>query len=171
MHAVNAHVNEGMSLVECLVALLVLSIGLMGVARLMLEGMRNGQLALFRTQAVNLVSDMAERIRANPGAAGAYDCASYSGGLSERGCVPADAGSGGACTSAQLAEDDLARWQQSARVALPLVADDVCAANVVYTAPGAPDQPGLFRISVSWTEVGEDAPVLHQSDLLLAPSS
>lgn len=171
MHAVNAHATQGMSLVECLVALLVLSIGLMGVARLMLEGMRNGQLALFRTQAVNLVSDMAERIRANPGAAGAYDCASYAGGPFEHGCAPADAVPGGACTSAELAEDDLARWQQSARTALPLVADDVCAANVMYTAPDAPDQTGRFRISVSWHEPGEDAPIVHRSDLLLVPSS
>jgi type IV pilus assembly protein PilV len=171
MPAVKVRADGGMSLVECLVALVVLSIGLMGTARLMLEGMRNGQLALFRTQAVNLVSDMAERIRANPGAAGAYDCATYTGGPSEHGCASVASASSGACTSLQLAEDDLARWQQSARAALPLVTDDVCAANVTYAAPDAPDQPARFRISVSWNEAGEDEPVVHRSDLLLAPSS
>ena len=103
--------NTGMSLIECLVALLVLTIGLMGMASLMLQGLRSGYLALIRTQAVNLVSDMGERIRANPGAAGAYDCATYTGGPSEQGCAPTDSASGTNCSSAQLAQDDLARWQ------------------------------------------------------------
>lgn len=57
---------RGMSLVEVLVALVVLSVGLLGIAQLLVYGMRTSHAALLRTQAVNLVADMAERIRANP---------------------------------------------------------------------------------------------------------
>jgi type IV pilus assembly protein PilV len=160
---------RGISLVECLVALVVLSIGLIGVARLMIEGLRTGQLALLRTQAVNLVSDMAERIRANPAAGAAYECASYVAGPLDRYCAPSDSNAGTNCTPEQLAEDDLARWQGTARGLLPL-ADDVCAANVVHAAAGTPHEPSRFRVSISWIERGEPLPMTYQSDLLLAPT-
>jgi prepilin-type N-terminal cleavage/methylation domain-containing protein len=58
---------RGMSLIEVLVALVILSVGLLGIAQLLIHGMRTSHAALLRTQAVNLVADMAERIRANPG--------------------------------------------------------------------------------------------------------
>lgn len=164
----SARSNAGMSLIECLVALLVLTIGLMGMANLMLHGLRNGYLALIRTQAVNLVSDMAERIRANPAAAGAYDCSSYTVGPSEQGCAPTDSASGSSCSPAQLAQDDLARWQGAARATLPLMGGDLCAANVVYTAPGAIDEPRQYRVSISWNEPGGSSPLVHQSDLLVS---
>ncbi len=160
--------SGGMSLVECLVALVVLSIGLMGMARLMIEGLRNGHLALVRTQAVNLVSDMSERIRANPGAEGAYDCAKYGGAPSERSCASTDASSGGSCTAAELAEDDLARWQSASRALLPL-SGALCAANVAYTESAETREPSRYHVSVSWNEPGQTAPVVYESDLLLVP--
>jgi type IV pilus assembly protein PilV len=57
-----------MSLIEVLVALVILSVGLLGVAHVLVSGIRISHAALLRTQAVNLVADMAERIRANPDA-------------------------------------------------------------------------------------------------------
>jgi len=51
--------------VEVLVALIVLSIGMLGIAALYLEGLRATRDALVRTQAVALTADMADRIRAN----------------------------------------------------------------------------------------------------------
>jgi len=158
-----------MSLVECLVALLVLTIGLLGMARLIIEGLRNGRLALVRTQAVNLVSDMTDRIRANPEGRDAYDCASYPGGPTEQGCAPTNAASGTDCSAVQLAEDDLARWQSAARTNVPLTSDDACAANVAYTPPAAPNAPAKYSVSLSWNEPGESAPLVHASDLMVSP--
>jgi type IV pilus assembly protein PilV len=156
--------DRGLTLVECLIALVVLSIGLMGMARLMLEGLRNGHGALLRTQAVNLVTDMAERIRANPSARVAYECASYGGAPSSHHCAPTDSAAGTNCTAVELAEDDLARWIAAASATLPL-ASDTCAANVEYTAADKSDEPERFHISVAWLERGEPAPVTYRSDL------
>ena len=64
--------SRGFSLVEALVALLVLSIGLLGIAGLQLTGMRNNQAAYLRSQAVVLADDILERMRANRGALAAY---------------------------------------------------------------------------------------------------
>lgn len=165
----SATLMRGVTLTECLIALVVLSIGLMGMARLMVEGLRAGHLALLRTQAVNLVSDMAERIRANPSAGAAYACASYGGGPSTRACAPTDSATGANCSMADLAEDDLARWQGAARALLPLTPSE-CAADVVYAVAGGRDEPARFQISVSWTERGERLPSTYQSDLLLVSS-
>jgi type IV pilus modification protein PilV len=160
---------RGMSLVECLVALLVLTIGLLGMARLMVEGLRNGRLALVRTQAVALVSDMTDRIRANPEGREAYDCAAYFGSPAEQGCAPTDSTAGTNCSAMQLAEDDLARWQSAARTMMPLVSDEPCAANVVYTRPASPREPAKYSVSVSWNEPGEATPLVHVSDLMVSP--
>jgi type IV pilus assembly protein PilV len=160
--------ERGLSLIECLIALVVLAIGLLGMARLILQGLRDGHSALLRTQAVNLVTDMAERIRANPAAAGAYDCATYASGPATRNCAPTNSAAGTNCTATDLAEDDLARWHRAAGKLLPL-APGACAANVEYSAPSAPDQPARFRVSVAWVERDEPAPVTYRSDLLLVP--
>jgi type IV pilus assembly protein PilV len=157
---------RGLTLIECLVALVVLAIGLLGMAGLMVQGLRNGHDALLRSQAVNLVTDMAERIRANPAAAAAYDCATYPTGPMTRNCAPTDSAVGTNCTATDLAEDDLARWQQAARKALPL-APGACAANVQYTAPRSSAEPARFGVSVGWFERSEPAPVTYRSELLL----
>lgn len=158
----------GMALIEALIALLVVAIGMMGIASLILQSLRESEAALAQTQAVNLVSDMQERIRANPGAGAAYDCAAYSSGPAERGCAPAS-GAGSNCTPPELAEDDLARWQSSVSVALPSSGAGLCEANVIYVAPGSAAEASKYRISVSWRQRNGGTPAVYQSDLVLAP--
>ena len=64
--------QRGVSLVEALVALVVMSIGMLGIAALYIESVKANRGALLRTQAVALVLDMADRIRANRLARGTY---------------------------------------------------------------------------------------------------
>jgi type IV pilus assembly protein PilV len=66
---------RGFTFVEALVALLVLSIGLLGVAALQLSSLRTIHSASLRSQATLLASDMVDRMRANRDAAlaGSYD--------------------------------------------------------------------------------------------------
>ncbi len=55
--------SRGFTLIEALVALVVLSIGLLGIAALYLDSLRAGRTAIYRTQAVNLAADLADRLR------------------------------------------------------------------------------------------------------------
>lgn len=77
--------QHGVSLLEVLIAVLVLGIGLLGVAALQANSVRNTQGAYERTIAVVMVDSIIESIRANPNAApGAYvlsECAATGGGL------------------------------------------------------------------------------------------
>jgi type IV pilus assembly protein PilV len=62
----------GATLVETLVAALVLAVGVLGTALLFMHGVQANRAALLRTEAVALAFDMAERIRANRDAGAAY---------------------------------------------------------------------------------------------------
>jgi len=71
--------GRGFSLIEVLVALLVLSIGLLGLAALQVQGLRFNHDALVRTQATNLAYDIVDRMRANRANVAAYTAADPGG--------------------------------------------------------------------------------------------
>ncbi|WP_179061166.1 type IV pilus modification protein PilV [Pseudomonas taiwanensis] len=56
---------RGFTLIEVLIALLVLAIGLLGMATLMMTSMKSNQSSFQRNQAVTLAYDFAERMRLN----------------------------------------------------------------------------------------------------------
>lgn len=58
--------ESGVSLIEVLVAMMILSIGLLGIAALQAQGLRFNHDAYVRTQATNLAYDIVDRMRANP---------------------------------------------------------------------------------------------------------
>ena len=161
--------QHGVSLVESLVALVVFSIGMLGIAGLFVETVKSGRTALLRTQAVNLVGDMGDRIRANATARGAYATAAYGGAPAIQDCAPSVDGPGGNCSLTQLAEDDLARWMAAVRIALPTLGDTAPTAEVRYTPPAAAGAPERFQVSVSWLEPGANALLTYRSDVLIVP--
>lgn len=67
--------QRGFSMLEVLVAILVVAIGLLGLAGLMNAGLRNNQSSSAQTQAVWLAYDMLDRLRADRAVAlaGGYD--------------------------------------------------------------------------------------------------
>lgn len=64
--------QRGISLLESLIALLVLSIGLLGVLGLQTQSLVHNRAAYFETQATNMAQDMLDRIRANSEQAADY---------------------------------------------------------------------------------------------------
>jgi type IV pilus assembly protein PilV len=65
-HPLGLKKQQGVSLLEVLVSVLVLGIGLLGVAALQTSSMRNTNSSLERTMAVILTDTLAELLRANP---------------------------------------------------------------------------------------------------------
>jgi len=76
---------DGFSLVEVMVAILVLGIGLLGFALLQTMSVRFTQSAYQRTQATNLAYDMLDQIRVNRLAMGQYV---HNYNATTTGCVP-----------------------------------------------------------------------------------
>lgn len=76
LRPLNRHRSAGLTMVEILIALLVISIGLLGVAGLHAMSLRNNYDALMRSHASALASDIIDRMRANAAAVveeGDYD--------------------------------------------------------------------------------------------------
>lgn len=122
--------QRGISLVEVLVTIVILSFGLLGVAGLLATGLRNNQSSQFRTQASILAYDMAERMRANRQAAidGKYATANTADGA---------------------AASDRTQWTSALAAKLPGGTGSVAMAGVRY-----------FVITVKWDDskgVGGDA--------------
>jgi len=141
------HSQHGFTLVEVLVALIVMAVGMLGVAALYIEGLRSGSSSVARSNAVSLAADMADRIRANPNAAADY--AAGGPGSANQNCVSEN----GAviCTPTQLAEDDWFWWYQDVQNRLPGGSD----AQINTNPAGAPIVE--YTITLNWSEAGQGA--------------
>ncbi len=129
---------QGFNLIEVLIALIILSVGMLGIAGLYVHSMQAGRTSLFRHHAVTLAGDVADRIRANPRALAAYALAG-----ANNNCV-----AGGIdCTPAEMAANDIFLWQQQAVDTLPTGAVAIVFDNGVV--------PPTYQITVSWTEPGQ----------------
>jgi type IV pilus assembly protein PilV len=141
MHLSNKKLSAGFGLIESLVALIVISVGMIGIAALYGQGLRASGTALYRTIAVNLASDMADRIRANR-----RGNASYGGAAADGNC---DADDDNDCSPATMAAHDLFVWQAAVAAQLP---------NGVGAVQFTGTTPPTYTISVDWTEPGDDVP-------------
>lgn len=112
--------ESGMSLLEVMVAVVVLSVGLIGVASLMLTSMRNNDATLARTQSTMLANEMYEKILANlPGAAAGHYSVSFASTLPTTATPMCDTA---ICSTQQIAVWDIATW--AARINKVLVGSD-----------------------------------------------
>jgi type IV pilus assembly protein PilV len=117
----------GFSLIEVLVALLVLSIGLLGLAMLQVQGMKFNSDAYFRTQATILAYDMIDRMRSNHVAAGlgAYDLGTATAISTKLSAYNSCKASSCNCdntacsTATDVATYDIGKWYEAQDLLLP----------------------------------------------------
>ena len=135
---------DGFTLIESLVALLVLSIGLLGVAAMQLSSLQSNNGAFQRTQATFLAQDIADRMRANRRAAldGDYD-------INFGDAVPAE--------PATVADNDLVLWKDRLLATLPAGASgDAADAPDAQIVTNAVDE--TVTITIQWDDSrGEEA--------------
>lgn len=109
----NTYQCQGFTLIEILVAALVLGIGILGLTTTMLLGVKSNQTAYFRSQASAAAYDMADRIRLNRAAAlsGEYDNIDIDANstvAAPLSCTSSPTG----CTPSQQAQEDIRLWSQ-----------------------------------------------------------
>lgn len=134
---------RGFSLMEVLVALLVLAIGLLGLAALQARGVKFNHDAYLRSQATYLAYEIIDLMRANATNASAYVAAGDPGGT----CDPKASGQ----------TNDLACWYDALQATLP-AGDATVAAN-----------GNQFDVTIRWQ--ARDARVAtNQADCEAVPS-
>lgn len=132
--------QSGFNLIEVLIALVVISVGLLGLAALQMTSLQQNQSAYQRSQATLLAYDITDRMRANIDqvTAGNYFAAS---GAVNSSCVSYSASAAG-CTAIQMASHDIAEWQASLATELPSGNGRVCRSDLTGDAIGLPNCEG-----------------------------
>lgn len=147
MHATTAHRHNGFTLVEVLVALLVLSIGLLGVGKLVLFSARANDSAYLRSQATALGYSILDAMRANRQTAltQGYDIGAASGAANPGTTCSV------ACTTAVLAQADLWNWRNRLLAALGPTGDgSVKTVGVLNPVTGTTDTTAT--VTVQWND-------------------
>jgi len=142
--------QKGSSLIEVLVAVFVVSIGLLGVARMEIFSTQSGYAAIQRTSAANIAHDFMEKMRANPSELAAYaGLALGDGSLA----MPAADCRVNNCTTADIATWDTWVWEQqligSAEVAAGVNTGGLADPRGCITGPAA-GGPGEYTIAIAW---------------------
>jgi type IV pilus assembly protein PilV len=108
-----AHRNcAGFSMIEVLVAVVILAVGILGVAGLQGTSLRNTHSAHLRSQATSIAQDMIERMRVNRDTALA-NANNYAVALGTAVAAPPVNCAVADCTNAQLAAFDRSQWVQA----------------------------------------------------------
>ena len=134
MHSISRHVSapkkqQGASLVEVLVAMVVIALGLLGNVSLLAKSLKSNNTAYYRSQATLLASDVLERMRSNlPAAmAGSYNLSM-----------------GSSPSGSDFAAQDLASWKTLVTNAFP-------SGDASVTV----DAQGNATITLRWTDTSK----------------
>ena len=113
------HKEAGVSLIESLVALLVLALGIMGLAGVQTRVLVDTRTANHRATAISLINDMSNRMLLNRDVAvqGSYNSV-WGATVAAKNCV-SSASNTTRCTGAELAQSDLNLWLANVRSVLP----------------------------------------------------
>ncbi|ROO25510.1 type IV pilus modification protein PilV [Salinisphaera orenii] len=141
--------SAGFTLLEALVAVVVISIGLLGLLGLQTVAVVNTQTSLHRTFASIGVDDISDRIRANAAgaAAGDYDT------IAPTAAQPADC-SDSACAPGEMAALDAWEWNRSLQQTLPSGKGFVDCAEP--STPTAADPCSVYTVTIGWSERAAD---------------
>ncbi len=123
--------SKGFTIIEVLVAMVILSIGVLGLGVLQLTSVQNTQGGYLRSQATILAYDMIDSMRANIPAVASGD---YRITFAQATPVAADCyGLGANCTTDQMATSDLSRWRTLLGNYLPAGSGQVTTLNIGFT--------------------------------------
>jgi len=168
--SVKQNKQRGFTLLEVLITIVILSVGLLGVANLQMLGLNYNNNAYHRSQAVQLAYDIIERMRMNPDG---VDAGNYSGGSTAANSTQTlTFTSGGSitaaptlgtlpqcdqsnfCNAANLAIFDLYQWRDSVNAALPNLEDED--GDPITTARITALGDSRYSIFIQWGEKVED---------------
>ena len=142
--------NTGFTLIEVLIAMLVLAVGLLGLAGLQATSLRNNQSAYNRSQATQLAYDLGDRMRANVAGKTTYTAILPSSATAKPNCLTTTG-----CNPVDMAENDLFEWISAVRNNLPSGIGTIapnpnpCISTCIYTITIFWDDDRLDNIDIN----------------------
>lgn len=135
----NSHINHsaGFTLLEVMIAMVIFSIGLLGLAGIQATAIQNNNSAYTRTVAMQLAYNMADALRASTDNEGrivnTYDSISTSMPSSPTSCVHKNNGTAPNCTDADLANFEVFHWKKRIEQELASGLGSISKTGDVYT--------------------------------------
>ncbi len=133
-------------MIEVLVAVVVFSIGLIGIASMQATALRLTHDSQVTVRASSLAADILERIRLNPVAREESHYDDISGTQSSPACVTGNSTNTTSCTPAEIAQLDAWLWTQKLATDLPTGTGTVAFSN------------NIFTVTITWKELINGTP-------------
>ena len=130
----NMHIapsQRGISLIESMVAIVVMALGILGIVGVQLRTLSDTQTGVRRAQAIHLIEDLSERIKVNPNALLNIGGYAMAWGTNPTGAPDCKAI---ACTTAQIIQYDLQEWKRLVNNTLAPQANTAAAATALTDA-------------------------------------
>lgn len=148
--------QTGFSLIELLVAVMIMGFGILGVAALQVLSLQQNREALYRAEAVQLGNDLMDRIRVNPTVV--YSAPIDADPASTTDCTDL------ACNTTQMRDYDIAQWK--CYINSTDADGNEFASCAAYEIEGAlPNGAGsvalvgdVYEVTVEWDEDGDGTP-------------
>jgi len=151
--------QRGFSMLEVLIAVLVFSLGIIGLAGLLIFAIQSNHVAYLRTQATFLAHNMADRMSANPAGLWGNGGNSFYNGSYPVSASTASCAAG--CNPQQLADYDKAQWSTQLTTFLPNAHGNIncITSGIAYTPNAAqidmrPPYAGTCTMTLTWNEAG-----------------
>lgn len=145
---ITCSIQHGFNLVEVMIALIVLAVGLLGLASLQNFSLKTTHQSYQRTQATVLIHEIIDRMRANSGQLANYVVAAPTDNVAGPDCALS------ACTPPNLALHDLREWTAAMRSTSGLGPSG----RAQITQAASFGTGVLATVSLTWVEsYGEDA--------------
>lgn len=111
--------NTGLTLVESLVAIVIMALGILGVMGIQMRTLVDTQTGIHRAQAIRLIENLSERLQANPDGLGSLS--NYAANwVALPATIPTASCPTGGCNAVELAAVDVYQFRTAVRETLPL---------------------------------------------------
>lgn len=149
--------NTGFTLIEVLIAMLVLGVGLLGLAGLQATSLSSSQSAYNRSQATELAYDLADRMRANMAEVTAspstYTTINPTAAAPQADCLAVST----TCTTAKMAQNDLYQWNCAVAGVCQNNTPPIAAAlpggvGTIMVTPTVVGGVNVYTITIRWTD-------------------
>jgi len=168
--------DNGFTLIEVLISVLILGLGILGVLNLQVRALMDNQDAYLRTQAIFMAYDMSDRIRANAdiwqnaidnntinnitlndangNATGKYFfCSAYDPAENPAVLLADPLATPNACTDLQMAQYDVYRWKTDVGTILNGGTVKIERSADANSSNAAAD---IIRLTISWSRVNQE---------------
>ncbi len=150
--------QQGISLIESLVAVVVTALGILGILGVQMRTLTDTSTTVRRAQAIRLIEDLGERMKTNPNA-----LANINVYLTTFSDTPAPGSCATGCNNSQLALYDMQVWKKAIRDNLPT---GKAAIFIPPAEGGVPAGQGRqLGVMVAWRENERDTSAAYKNDI------